>query len=405
MLQQTRVDVAVPYYERFLRRFPDVQALAGAALDEVLVAWAGLGYYSRARNLHAAAQTIVEAHGGRIPTNVAALRALPGIGPYTAGAISSIAFGAREPILDGNVIRVFTRLFGIDGDVDSKEVRDELWTWAARWARTRSAGDANQALMELGATLCSKAAPDCARCPLGRHCVAYASDRTDALPRARTRVARRRLRVAPLLIRRRNTILLVRRTSGTLLQGWWEVPTPQWTHAPGRDTAMRGEPRRRLAALVRQRLGFVVRVPRVVATVRHAILTTRIEAVVMTATLLARPARRVDATSRPPKPVAANGSRRATPVANLDLAGLEVRWVQPRTCRRLPLSTLARKALGAAAARDSMWAEYLDENVGERGAHERRAEPPRNDAGEGAPVDGSHALGEPDPEHRTRERL
>jgi len=161
MLQQTRVETVIPYYERFLERFPDVAALADAESDDVLGAWAGLGYYSRARNLQAAARQIAERHGGRVPDDVEALRALPGIGRYTAGALASIAFDRPEPIVDGNVARVLARVKGIREDVKQPAVVKRLWEEAARLARGPAPGDLNQALMELGATVCVPGEPRC----------------------------------------------------------------------------------------------------------------------------------------------------------------------------------------------------------------------------------------------------
>ncbi|MFP6639767.1 MAG: A/G-specific adenine glycosylase, partial [Myxococcota bacterium] len=147
MLQQTRVETVIPYYERFLERFPDVGALAEADLEDVYGLWTGLGYYSRARNLHAAARTIMLEHGGRLPDTAEGLRGLKGVGPYTAGALSSIAFDREEPVVDGNVIRVLTRLLDWREDVGERRILDGLWTLAGRLVRGARPGDLNQALM------------------------------------------------------------------------------------------------------------------------------------------------------------------------------------------------------------------------------------------------------------------
>jgi A/G-specific adenine glycosylase len=401
MLQQTRVDVVVPYFEKFIRRFPDVRALAAASLEDVLHAWSGLGYYTRARHLHAAARRIVAQHAARMPDDVEAVRALPGIGPYTAGAICSIAFGRAEPILDGNVKRVLARWLGIDGDIESRAVLQQLWNVARQWARGRSPGDANQALMELGATLCTKPTPACDRCPVRACCNAFATGRAGQIPLPRKRPELDTVHLAALLVRQRGRLLLVRRNSGRLLQDWWEIPTRRATRT------RRSEASRRqletLAAVVGARLGVSIEDPAPVARARHAILAHRIEVDVVCATVRARRSLRSRATT--PSTRRDGRAPRPTPLANLDLVDLEVRWVEPRTCRRLPLTTLARKALHAAARVDSAWSEYLEQDVGKHGAHQRRAEPAHDDVEQGVRIDGANAFGEADAEHRTRKRL
>jgi A/G-specific adenine glycosylase len=166
MLQQTQVATVIPYWERFLARFPTVTALAEAPLDEVLSLWSGLGYYSRARNLHRAANEVVARHGGALPASHAALLALPGFGRYTAGAVASIAFGLPEPLVDGNVARVFSRACAIEGAPGDREREKKLWAEAARWVQGERPGELNQALMELGATVCTARSPRCGLCPL-----------------------------------------------------------------------------------------------------------------------------------------------------------------------------------------------------------------------------------------------
>ena len=166
MLQQTRVETVIPYYERFLARFPSVQALAEAAPDEVSKLWSGLGYYSRARNLHAAARKVVDGYGGELPSDVAALQELPGIGRYTAGAVASIAFDRAAPIVDGNVARVLARLLDLRDDVSAPATQQRLWAEAEALARGPKPGDLNQSLMELGALICTPRAPKCLLCPL-----------------------------------------------------------------------------------------------------------------------------------------------------------------------------------------------------------------------------------------------
>ena len=372
MLQQTRVDVVVPYYEAFVQRFPNVQTLAAARLDSILRAWSGLGYYRRARHMHAAAKRIVERHGGRLPRDVDAVRALPGIGDYTAGAICSIAFGKPAPILDGNVVRVLARWFGIAEDVDSRAVRNRLWEWAAHWARTRSPGDANQALMELGATLCTKTAPACSACPVREHCNAFATGRTQDLPRPRKRPDAVRVQAVALLVRRADALLLVRRRSGRLLQDWWEAPTQRAPH-PQRAAPPTAARLQRWADTMQARLGMEVERLRAVGMTRHGILANRIELEVVTAAWK----RHAPGTKRAKTPPARPGPSvaGATPLVNLELADLEVRWVEPDACRGLPLSTLTRKALRTAASTDSSWSEYLDQDIREQRPDQGRAQP------------------------------
>src|SRR5690349_13997996 len=183
MLQQTRVATVIPYWERWMARFPTVVALAAAPLDDVLAAWAGLGYYSRARNLHAGAQAVGARFGGALPSRAAELREVPGIGPYTAGAIASIAFGERGPLVDGNVARVLARVFAIEADIKSSAGGKALWAAAgelmAGLPAAAAPGDLNQGLMELGATICAPSQPRCLVCPLVSNCTAVRTGRQD----------------------------------------------------------------------------------------------------------------------------------------------------------------------------------------------------------------------------------
>lgn len=207
MLQQTQVATVVPYYHRFLQRFPEVSALAAAPVDEVMALWAGLGYYTRARNLHRCAQAVVERHGGRFPSDVAQLAELPGIGQSTAAAIAAFAYGARAAILDGNVKRVFCRVFGIDGFPGQASVEKHLWQRAAALLPERDIEAYTQGLMDLGATLCTRSRPRCGDCPMQARCVAHATDRTAELP------ARKPKKVVP----QRSTVMLVVLHEGELL--------------------------------------------------------------------------------------------------------------------------------------------------------------------------------------------
>jgi A/G-specific adenine glycosylase len=231
MLQQTRVATVIPYWQRWMTRFPTVTALAAAPLDDVLAAWAGLGYYSRARNLHRGAADVVARHAGALPATVAALRDVPGVGPYTAGAIASIAFGARAPLVDGNVARVLARVFAVGADVKSTAGQKTLWSLAGRVMDAlpdgAAPGDLNQGLMELGATVCAPASPACLVCPLREPCRARATGRQDELP---VLPPRKRDDALPLIARTAlwivdgDRVLLARRRPDGLFGGLWELP-------------------------------------------------------------------------------------------------------------------------------------------------------------------------------------
>jgi A/G-specific adenine glycosylase len=223
MLQQTRVEVVVPYYEAFLESFPSVERLAAASEDEVLARWSGLGYYRRARFLHHAARAIVTR--GEWPRASRALLALPGIGEYTAAAVASIAFGELVPTLDGNVERVLARRLALDGDPKRAAPRARLRAAALELLDPARPGDGNQALMELGATVCAPRAPRCERCPLAAGCRARAAGVPEAHPRPRTRRARIRVRWALAVVRDRERLLLARRPAdAALMPGLWSLP-------------------------------------------------------------------------------------------------------------------------------------------------------------------------------------
>jgi A/G-specific adenine glycosylase len=211
MLQQTQVATVIPYYERFLERFPTVAALAEAPQDEVLRLWEGLGYYSRARNLQRGAQVVVSQHAGAVPEAVEELLRLPGVGRYTAGAIASIAFNHRVPILDGNVIRVLCRLFALRGDPKQAPLQKRLWQLAEELIPEGQAGDFNQALMELGATICTPQAPRCASCPVQEQCEAHQLGLQHQLPELQRAAAPTPLRMAAAVVWRNSEVLLVKR--------------------------------------------------------------------------------------------------------------------------------------------------------------------------------------------------
>jgi A/G-specific adenine glycosylase len=225
MLQQTQVATVIPYYQRFLARFPDVASLAAAPQDEVLHLWSGLGYYSRARNLKRAAQRIALQFGGELPTDIETLQELPGLGRSTAGAILALSHGARHAILDGNVKRVLARYFAIDGAPNERGVEQQLWALAERCTPEQDVADYTQAIMDLGATLCTRRQPECGRCPLNAGCAANSSGRQHELPAPRVRAARRVRQVVMLAARREDgSVLLTRRPERGIWGGLWSLP-------------------------------------------------------------------------------------------------------------------------------------------------------------------------------------
>ncbi|MEX0654684.1 MAG: A/G-specific adenine glycosylase [Phycisphaeraceae bacterium] len=225
MLQQTQVATVVPYFHRFLEAFPTLEALAAAEEQQVLRLWQGLGYYRRARHLHAAAKAIVDRHAGRVPDTLDALLALPGVGRYTAGAVASIAFDRRVPILDGNVARVLARLFAVDEPIDQPTTRTALWELAEQVLPRQRVGDFNQALMELGALVCTPRQPQCLVCPLRGECAAREAGREAELPRRSPRKAPRAVRHVVAAIERGGRYLFEQRPSEGLWSNMWQLPT------------------------------------------------------------------------------------------------------------------------------------------------------------------------------------
>lgn len=262
MLQQTRVDTVIPYYERFLRSFPTARALADADEDAVLSHWSGLGYYRRARLLHAGVREVVAKYGGAVPEDTEARHALPGVGRYTAGAIGSIAFGRPEPIVDGNVTRVLARLLRIHTPVGASATTKRLWEEAARLIPSERPGDFNQALMELGATVCTPRRPRCDSCPLSAECSAFVHGEVDALPVPKARKAPREVELAAVVATSgRGSDRKVWLTKGdrALFGGLWGVPMTE------------GDPREALReAGVRARLR-----PEPVGKIEHALTHRR----------------------------------------------------------------------------------------------------------------------------------
>jgi A/G-specific adenine glycosylase len=311
MLQQTRVETVIPYYERFLARFPDLQSLATADTDDVLGAWAGLGYYGRARNLQAAARQVLAEWGGEMPDDVDGLRSLEGVGRYTAGAVASIAFDRPAPVVDGNVARVLTRLLAIREEMQSPPVTRRLWEEAGALARAKSPGDVNQALMELGATVCTPRAPLCGACPLEALCLARESGDPEAIPVRRPRRQPKRIEAAAAFVERRGRALAVRRPPQGLLGGLWELP--------GGELSAGESPEEGLARVLRERVGLALTGTEKIGAVEHA-FTHRV--------LHLRLYRAREAAGR------------------VRLRGFDAhRWLPPVRLAELPQSAVMRKAL------------------------------------------------------------
>jgi len=224
MLQQTRVETVIPYFEKWMRLFPDIQALAGASEHDVLNAWEGLGYYSRARNLHRAAKLVVDQYDGNIPRDLTELRKLPGIGRYTLGAIASIAFGMDVSALDGNIKRVYARIFDIEEPVDSTTGEKLLWELADKYLPKGHAGDYNQALMDLGATICVPKNPRCLICPVMKLCQARQNGTQDQRPVMKPKKEVPHYVNAAGVVIERKRVLLAQRPSQGLLASMWEFP-------------------------------------------------------------------------------------------------------------------------------------------------------------------------------------
>jgi A/G-specific adenine glycosylase len=225
MLQQTQVTTVIPYYERFMQRFPDVRSLAAASIDEVLHLWTGLGYYARARNLHHAAQRIVSEHDGVFPSTLAEVQALPGVGRSTAGAILALSRSQRHPILDGNVKRVLTRYFGVAGFPGERAIEQRLWTLAEQCTPADRVAHYTQAIMDLGATVCVRSRPLCERCPLSAACVAHRDGLQATLPTPRPKKMRpQRIAYAVIVQRADGSMLLEQRPPSGLWGGLWTFP-------------------------------------------------------------------------------------------------------------------------------------------------------------------------------------
>ncbi len=269
MLQQTQVDTVIPYYQRFLEMFPDVVALADASLEQVLKAWENLGYYSRARNLHVAARMIVDAYGGKIPDTPEEIKTLPGIGPYSAGAILSIAYGKPLPAVDGNVRRILSRVFAIRKPMDDAREQKNLVVLAATLIPVRHPGDFNQALMDLGATICRPKNPACSNCPIASVCRAQLAGLQSILPITRKAPAIPHRQAAAAVIRNAcGELLVVKRPVSGLLASLWKLPGGFIDDAVDREAGLKRS--------VKEELDISIRVGEKRASVDHVYTHFRI---------------------------------------------------------------------------------------------------------------------------------
>lgn len=316
MLQQTRVETVIPYFERWMKRFPTLAALAQASQQEVLAAWEGLGYYSRARNLQQAAQQVMAEYQGELPRDLALLRKLPGVGAYTAGAIASIAFGQNQPTLDGNIRRVLARLFNLSEPARSPAGERQLWAWAAENLPSpdkngrSQAGQYNQALMDLGATICTPRQPACERCPLIRHCQAYQLGLQAERPVMKAKATIPHYTVTAAVIRRNAQVLITQRPLNGLLGGLWEFPGGKLQ--PGEDLPAC------LEREIREELGVEIEVGAPIGVYRHAYTHFRV-------TLHAFDCRLAEA-----------GEPRLLQVN-------DIRWVKPAELNQFPMGKIDRQ--------------------------------------------------------------
>ena len=262
MLQQTRVETVIPYFERWMIRFPSITDLANATEGEVLSLWEGLGYYSRARNLHKAARLVVNGHGGELPRDLPSLRKLPGIGRYTAGAIASMAFGLDEATLDGNLRRIFARVFDVAQPADAPAGQKLLWGLAQENLPAGRAGDYNQALMDLGAIICLPRNPTCLLCPLSELCKARIGGIQEQRPVLKLRPKIPQYTVTAAVLQREGKVLLAKRPSKGLLGGMWEFPGGKVEEGETLEVCLGRE--------IREETGAEIRVGEAFGIYRHA---------------------------------------------------------------------------------------------------------------------------------------
>ncbi|MBI4868366.1 MAG: A/G-specific adenine glycosylase [Candidatus Wallbacteria bacterium] len=307
MLQQTQVATVIPYWHAFLERFPTVSALAAASDDDVLARWSGLGYYSRARNMLRAARAMVERHDARLPASFEALAALPGVGPYTAAAVASIAFGLPHAVLDGNVARVICRLEALTGDDRTPANRAILAREAERLLAPGRPSDFNQAMMELGALVCTPRSPGCSGCPVATHCQAFHAGDAERYPERASRPKSVAVDWTAVLVELGGRLLLVRSASPGLFTGMWELP---WLDRPPQE----------LASGLSLKYGLQVTHPEPFGRVRHTVTYRRITLHCLSA--------------------------RLEPTAVRE-AGADRRWATPGELGEIGLSSIAAKVLAA----------------------------------------------------------
>ena len=311
MLQQTQVATVIPYFRRFLAALPTIADLAAAREEEVLRLWEGLGYYRRARQLHAAAKQIVAEHGGEFPRDFEAIRALPGIGRYTAGAIASIAFDSPQPILEANTIRLFARLLGDRADVSRPAEQAKLWDFAAALLPSRgSPGEINQALMELGSGICTPREPSCLLCPARELCPTAAANAWREIPAPKAPKQYEDRLEAAVVIRRRGKVLLRRCGADERWAGLWDFP--RFAVAGDSESSASDE----LPAAIERLTGLVASYERELARIKHGVTRFRITLLCLEATI---------------------GDAKAS------LSGESLRWVALAELDQMPLSTTGRK--------------------------------------------------------------
>jgi A/G-specific adenine glycosylase len=307
MLQQTQVATVEPYFEKFVRVIPSVQALAAAEESEVLRLWEGLGYYRRARSLHAAAKQVVELHGGKVPRDLATLQTLPGIGRYTAGAIASIAYNVRAPILEANTIRLLTRLIAYPEDPSKSAGQKLLWDFAETILPRTEVARFNQALMELGSLVCQPVKPACAECPVREHCQAFQRGLQEELPRPKSAKQFVSMNETALIVSKQGRVLLRRCAEGERWAGLWDFPR----FALESDSPAGQQ--RELGDKLQQQVGVIASPGELLTTLKHGVTRYRI-------TLNCYAAKFVSGR-------AANGAR----------------WFRPAELKALPMSTTGRK--------------------------------------------------------------
>jgi A/G-specific adenine glycosylase len=310
MLQQTRIETVIPYYQRWMERFPTILTLAAASPQDVLSVWEGLGYYSRAHNLHHAAKLVVEKYAGNLPPNLEALCKLPGIGRYTAGAIASIAFGIDAPVLDGNVRRVLARLFDLDKPVSLPSSEKLLWELASKHLPAGQAGDYNQALMDLGATICTPRTPNCPNCPLINLCLAYERGVQEARPVVIKKTPIPHYTVTAAVIEQHKQVLIAQRPYGGLLGGLWEFPGGKLQDDEELEACLQRE--------IDEELGISIEIGNSLGVYRHAYTHFRVTLHAFCCRL-------------------ANGDQ---PKA---LQAQELRWVDPEMLSRYPMGKIDRQ--------------------------------------------------------------